>query len=65
VPKPYDCPGLAGIDFGAKLMDLSALEQQLELDRCPTGRRSSRPAGATAPAVNLRQSRLLKDLGGG
>jgi hypothetical protein len=37
VPKPYDCPGLAGIDFGAKLMDLSALEQQLRLTAAPVG----------------------------
>jgi len=62
VPKPYDCPGLQGLDIEAKLVSLSALEQQLRWGVAQV----SVPATAEPPRPRpTLLNRLLNDLGGG
>ena len=62
-PKPYDCPGIEGIDIAATLAELGALEQELKWTAAQVG------VPAVPPQPPLPQptflNRLLKDLGGG
>jgi hypothetical protein len=62
VPKPYDCPGLQGLDIDGKLVPLSAIEQQLRWEAAQVGVPPA--AGLPRPQPTLL-NRLLKDLGGG
>jgi hypothetical protein len=62
VPKPYDCPGLEGIDVDAKLVELGALEQQLRWTAAQVGV-SPAPQEPPLPRPTFL-NRLLKDLGG-
>jgi hypothetical protein len=62
LPGPYDCPGLGGIDIRAKLVELSAFEQQLRWTAAQVGVPPA-PPGPALPQPTLL-NRLLKDLGG-
>jgi hypothetical protein len=60
VPAPYDCPGLQGINVGAKLAPLGPLEQQLKWTPAQVG-----PSPSSSRPRPTLLTRLLKDLGGG
>ena len=63
VPGHYDCPGLGGVDVGAKLATLSPFEEQLKWTPAQIG---VSPAAQDPPRPRpTLLTRLLKDLGGG
>ena len=62
-PKPYDSPGLAGIDVAARVVELGTLEQQLKWTAAQVGVPAA-PPGPPLPQPTFL-NRLLKDLGGG
>src|SRR5215469_3089409 len=62
-PKPYECPGLEGIDIAATLAELGALEQELKWTAAQVGVPAVPPQPPLPRPTFL--NRLLKDLGGG